>query len=174
MAETLLITKEDIKSFYPIGKNLDNGRVDPHILRAQQSDLKPFLGDALYRDFVTDVAVAKYVTLLDGGEYTNDGHTIFFGGVKPLLASWAYARIQKANPVHVTRGGNVRKETEQSVNLSSAETDAEKTLAESEALRLQSEVYTYLDSNRDTYTLFDVYVTGQNAPKRMSLNITKV
>lgn len=174
MAETLLIKQADILKFYPIGHNVGSKRVDPHILRAQQSDLKPFLGDALYFDFITNVTTTKYVNLLNGVTYENDGHNIFFNGVKPLLASWAYARIEKKNSIFVTRGGNVKKETDQSTQMTNAEIDAEKTSAESEALRLQREVWTFLDQNRTTYPLFDTFVTGQETPRRTSLTITKV
>lgn len=174
MAETALITKSDILSFYPIGKNINSERVDPHILRAQQSELKSFLGDALYFDFVTNVTDAKYVDLLNGVNYENDGHTVFFGGVKPLLASWSYARIEKKNSVFVTRGGNVKKETEESIQMTNNEIDAEKSSSESEAIRLQKEVWVFLDTNRTTYPLFDTFVTGQNRPKKTSMEIKRV
>lgn len=174
MAETALITKADILEFYPIGKNINSERVDPHIIRAQQSELKSFLGDALYYDVVTNPATVPNAKLLNGGEYTNDTHTIFFSGVKALLASWAYARIEKKNSVFVTRGGNVKKETEESIQMTNNEIDAEKSSAESEAIRLQKEVWVFLDTNRTTYPLFETFVTGQNRPKKTSMEIKRV
>ena len=172
MAEALLITKAEILETWHMGKNLNDDRIEPHILRAQQSDLKPFLGDALYYDFVTNVGSAKYVELLNGVEYLYYGKTIFFNGVKPLLAAWSYARIIGNNQVFVGRGGVTSKTTEESEQHPNSLVQQRDRDAQSEAIRLQNEVYNYLDKNRTKYPLFETDIS-QDSPTRMSMRFTK-
>jgi len=173
MAEILLIGKPDILETWWIGKNLDDGRINPHILRAQQSDLKPFLGDALYHDFVTNVVDPKYQELLNGVEYNLQGETIFFNGVKPLLAAWAYARVVGNNQVFTTRGGVTVKDTEESTQHPNTLVQQRDRDAQSEALRLQHEVYNYLNQNRTKYPLYGRGIDQDSATKQ-SMRFTKV
>lgn len=174
MAEALLITKADIQETWHLGKNLNNDRIDPHILRAQQSDLKPFLTDALYRDFITNVGDQKYVDLLNGKEYDYLGQTIFFNGVKPLLAAWAYARIIGNNQVFVGRGGVTSKTTEQSEQHLNSLVQQRDRDAQSEAIRLQQEVFNFLDQNRAVYPLWENSFVPGDSPTRQSMRFTKV
>ena len=73
MIDLLLITRDDIDTFYSMGKNLDEGRINPHIRRAQQNDLKPILGEYLYWDIVNFPDTAANKRLLDGGAYDPKG-----------------------------------------------------------------------------------------------------
>ena len=173
MAETQLITKADILETWHMGKNLNDDRINPNILRAQQSDLKPFLGDALYHDFITNLTDPKYQDLLNGKEYNLDGNTIFFNGVKPLLAAWSYARIIGNNQVFVSRGGVTGKVTENSDAQPNPLVQQRDRDAKSEALRLQYEVYNFLDQNNATY-LFWTKGVSQDSPTYQSMKFTKV
>jgi len=171
--EAQLITKTEILETWHLGKNLNDDRINPHILRAQQSDLKPMLGDALYYDFVTNVADAKYVNLLNGVTYSYQNETIFFNGVKPLLAAWSYARIIGNNQVFVGRGGVTSKTTEESEQHPNSLVQQRDRDAQSEALRLQNEVWHYLDQNRTIYPLYGRGV-DMDSPVRQSMRFTKV
>lgn len=172
--ETLLITPDDIRQYYSLGKNMSGERVEPHILRAQQSDLKPFLGQVLYWDIFDKPTEPKYIELLEGTEYTLEGKTVFFGGINQLLASWAYARVMHNNNDFVTRGGNKSKATPESEAMGNPITQTRMREAESEAIRLQGEAFVFLDENRTVYDLWDKYVTSTDSPTRQSMNITKV
>ena len=63
MAESTIITKDNIRETWSnFDKNLKNDQVDPFILKAQQSDLKPFLGDVLYFDFLENITDSNMLT----------------------------------------------------------------------------------------------------------------
>ena len=173
MAEAALITKTDITKYWHMGKNLNDDRINPHILRAQQAELKPFLGDALYFDFVTNMSEDKYVTLLNGGEYEYQNNTVFFGGAKPLLAAWAYSRIVGNNQIFVGRGGVTMKDTEESTQHPNPLVQQRDRDAQSEAIRLQHELWLFLDQNRTTYPLYGRGVDS-NTPTGESFRFTKV
>ena len=115
MAETTIITKDDIRlTWANFDKNLKDTQVDPFILKAQRSDLKPFLGDALYYDFIENLIDANYIDLLDGVVYAYQGDNIYFNGIKPMLAAYSYARTLKNIDINVGRGAVVSKSSEQS------------------------------------------------------------
>ena len=79
-----IITIQDIKEVRPLAQ-LDPQRVDPYINEAQENDLRPILGDALFYDFITNIDTTKYRELLNGKTYTKNNYSIFFPGVKPML-----------------------------------------------------------------------------------------
>ena len=112
MAETLLISRADIAEKYFLGKNIDDSRIDPHILRAQQSDLKALIGEYLYGDVIDNPTTPANELLLNGGQYNplnKAGSSIYFAGLKDFLVSVTFARIEKHNDTFVTRGGNKNK-----------------------------------------------------------------
>ena len=172
MAETTIISKEDIRSTWAnFDKNFKDEQVDPFILKAQRSDLKPFLGDALYFDFLENITDAKYIDLLDGVVYEYNGHNIYFNGIKPMLAAFSYARTLKNIDINVSRGSVVAKNTEQSEKHENTLIQRRKTEADSEALRLQSELSQFLTTKRNDYPL---WVSNMSASKRTSFRVLKV
>jgi hypothetical protein len=173
MSERILVTRNDIEDFFPIGKNVDNARLLQHVLRAQQSDLKPWIGSELYFQFVENFTDAIYQKLYNGGSYEYQGNNIYFGGIRQLLCSWAYARIYEANTDFVGRGGNTRKETEESTGQEQTITNIRSSEAESEALRLQAEMSRFLDQNSSDYPLWS-RAQNAEAQQRTSMRITKV
>ena len=155
--EQLLIQANDIREFWQLGKNIPDERVSPHILRAQQSDLKPFLGEELYYDFINNLTDQKYQDLLKGKEYINgNGNTVFFSGVKPMLAAYAYARIKKNADDFLTRAGNKYKETTESSIPPHIRNINKAREAESDAIRLQQEVFDFLVFFGETYPLWSM------------------
>jgi hypothetical protein len=174
MAEATIITVADIKVLWSsLDKNFTQAKVDPYILRAQQTELKDLLGPALYYDFVTNITDAKYVDLLNGVEYVYEGHTIFFGGVKPYLAALSYGRILSNINISVGRASVVDKDNEQSAPHDNAIIQTRGREAKSEGLRLQAEVLQFLDQNRDTYTLWQARETASQ-DHETSLKITRI
>lgn len=171
--EALLIDKITLSEYWPLSKNMNNNRVDPHILRAQQKQLKPFLGEALYYDLVTNPETGNYPDLIDGTEYEYGGNTIFFNGLKPLLAAWAYAGMIKENPLHINRAGNKNKDEENSVEIAAATIAIKSNEAKSEAVRLQDETQRFLDTMRANYPLWG---KGHNinTPTKQGVSFTRV
>ncbi len=173
MAETTIITKDNIRETWAnFDKNFKDAQVDPFILKAQRSDLKPFLGDALYFDFVENITDTNYVDLLDGTTYIYQGNTIYFNGIKPMLAAYSYARTLKNIDINVGRGSVVSKDTEQSEKHENSIIYRRHTEAKSEALRLQNELEQFLDTKKTDYPLWRV--NANSVIKRTSFRVLKV
>ena len=170
MAEILLITETDLREFWSVGKNVPKERINPQILRAQQSDLKPFLGGSLYYDFVTNLSDSKYQELLNGKEYEYNGETVFFGGVKPMLAAYSYSRLKRNSSDFLTRAGNKYKQTDESSDIQNKMIMTKAREADSEGIRLQAEVGLFLDSFRDIYPLWKT----EKGVKKASMKISKI
>ena len=171
--ETLLVNIQDIKEFWAIDENINVGRWRPAVIKAQQIDLRPFLGDEFYHDFIVNFTDQKYQDLYNGGSFDYEGRLIYYSGVKQLLCAYSYARIYLANPDFVTRGGNVRKETTESTPQEQNITNGRAQEAESEAIRIQDDVWNFLDQNRNTYPLWRIRAPI-NAPKTTSFRVSKV
>ena len=151
-----IITKSDILALWSqMDKNLKEGKIDPFTLRAQQGDLKPFLGAALYYDFITNLEDANYQTLFNGTEYTYRGNTIFFEGIKPLLCAYSFARISSGINISVGRAAVIEKDNENSTPHSNAIIQTRAREIKSEALRLQDETRQYLSQERASYPLWN-------------------
>ena len=89
------------------------------IKKAQDLDLKPFLGHALYYDFIQNfnsdgtlqtTAPQQYKDLLNGSEYLDQyGHIVLYEGLLPTLVYFTFARFIEADAVHYTATGPVVK-----------------------------------------------------------------
>ena len=156
----LLITKEDIKKYRPIA-DIDYPRLDIYIEEAQQFDLKPMLGDALYYDFInnyTDTDYAKYADyqkLLNGVNYTYSGNTIQFAGVKPLVVYYMLSRFVVQNPVHFTRFGVVQKTQPNSTPISTEQIRLQASELKGIGANYQAELRKYLIQEGSNYPLYD-------------------
>lgn len=150
-----IITIQDIKEVRPLAQ-LDPQRVDPYITEAQENDLRPILGDALFYDFITNIDTTKYRELLNGKTYTKDGYSIFFNGVKPMLCYFALARITQNNSINLTSYGAVQKRVDGSDPIDQRILGALITELRDVANSYQTRVIDFLNDNPTTYTLFNV------------------
>ena len=150
-----IITIQDIKEVRPLAQ-LDSQRVDPYITEAQENDLRPILGDALFYDFITNIETTKYRELLNGKIYTKDGYSVFFLGVKPMLCYFALARIAQNNPINFTSYGMVQKTMQNSEPIDQRILGALVTELRDVANSYQTRLITFLKDNQTTYPLFDV------------------
>lgn len=50
----MLISKQDIKNYVQFTLNIENRIIDPNITDAQEYDLRPFVGDAMYLQLIED------------------------------------------------------------------------------------------------------------------------
>lgn len=82
------------------------------IEEAQLQDIRPSIGSSLYAALLD--APENYDTLLDGGEYEGACGSRSFVGLRTALAYYAWARLVKVSPSHLTRFGYVVKEDEHS------------------------------------------------------------
>lgn len=177
--DTLLITQDDIKLYRPTAE-LDDARINPFILEAQISDLKPVLNAALYHELLkafNDPGHAKhqkYVDLLHGKEYTSNGLVIRFDGIKPMLCYYTLARFVVSNPVHITRFGIVAKTTQQSTPADPAAIRTVVNELRSTAIQYQSELIKFLCDNAADYPLYNQGGGSNNAARRTSFNFFKL
>jgi len=173
-----LINREDLKRVRPTAE-LDEARVQPYIKEAQQYDLRPFLNDALYYDFITkfedqgDPMYEDYKKLLNGTVYTYNGAPIYFPGIAYMLAYFTLARFVIGDPVHYTRFGIMHKLNEFSTPLSPDEIYAESKMLKSNGVAEQTNVKSFLDNNRTIYTLWGFSGVAHSVQKS-ALNIGKI
>ena len=127
----ILIDQLTFQRYEDISANIKPERLKVFITKAQDLDLKPFLGRSLYFDFIKhfnedgtikDDAPQSYKDLLNGSEYLDKrGHIVLYEGLLPTLLYFAFARFIEADAIRYTATGPVQKQTDQSVRLSPAE-----------------------------------------------------
>lgn len=141
---------------------MDDNRIDPYILEAQISDLKPVLNDALYLDFITrifgDTAHAdytKYNELLNGKDWVYRGQPVRFYGVEPVLSYHSLARFAIGSPIVYSRYGLVQKNAPQSETVDMNVIREEVRNLKSVATTFQNDLILFLQQNKTTYPLYD-------------------
>lgn len=171
--EQKLITRSDIGEYFEVGKNLDQSRIDSAIMLAQQNDLEPVLGGALYRDLCEDPDSVNNSLLIQGEDYELNGATIYYRGVRAQLACYAYARLIRKPANMVTRSGVKQKEN---VNSLPVDTTVENQMirdAYSRAKKFERDTVQYLDQNLDTFPLYN-QTQGREYPRKQSFRISRV
>ena len=114
-----LITTETLQRYEDIAVNIKPERIKVFIQKAQELDLKPFLGYILYFDLIKSLeadgtlkedAPQHYKDLVNGCEYLDDnGYVVLYQGLQPVLSYFAFARFIEADSVHYTATGPVTK-----------------------------------------------------------------
>lgn len=142
--------------------NLDQSRVNTYIIEAQENDLRPVLGDALYKDFIDNQSLTKYTELLRGKSYTVNGFAIDFPGVKPMLAYFTLARIVANNQMNITSYGIVQKTVNESQPVEQAGVKALVTELRSVAVSYQNRLIQFLKANTSTYPQYNQTLIAEN------------
>ena len=152
----MLISRSDIQNVIQLSSNLPAVKLDPFISRAQELDLKPQLGAALYKALVDGVAAdtAIYTTLMDGAEYVCGTDTIDFPGITPALAWYSYARYLSDQDSYSTVNGIVIPTAEHSDRLSEKAVTRRISEAREAASHYIDEAHKYLCEKSATYTLY--------------------
>ena len=114
-----IINPATFQAYEDISANVKPERLNVFIKKAQDLDLKPFLGHALYYDLIQnfnpdgsimDSAPQNYKDLLNGSEYLDQyGHVVLFEGLVPTLVYFTFARFIEADAIHYTATGPVVK-----------------------------------------------------------------
>lgn len=160
-----LISLSDIDIRY-MTAGVSSSHFDPYIKEAEELDIRPFLGDALYYALVSDVASSpistKYNELLNGGTYTYSGETIEFKGIKMALQYYAYARYLANHEVVNTKSGQRTKTEEFSSVPSAGATQRRIDQAKSAGREYLESAKRFLDTKSSTYDLWGT--TERNKP----------
>lgn len=126
-----LINQTTFQQYEDITVNIKPERLKVFIKKAQELDLKPFLGHALYYDFLNhfnedgtlqEDTPQPYKDLLNGTEYLDDyGHIVLYEGLAPTMVYFTFARFIENDAVHYTATGPVIKRHENGDALTSPE-----------------------------------------------------
>ena len=152
-----LINITDFTENKYLTQNLDDGDIDPVISEAQEFDIKPVLGAALFYDFMNNLNTTKYLELFNGKVYTPNGsaNPIEFKGLKMVLKYYVYARLLVSNGVKSTNSGFVQKTLENSTVISGTKQTQMIAQTRSGAKAYEDDMRAYLSNYSDIYPLFD-------------------
>ncbi len=122
----ILIDQNTFQRYEDVSVNIKPERLKVFVNKAQDLDLKPFLGYALYYDFIkcfNEDGTIKidspqhYKDLLNGSEYLDkNGHIILYEGLLPTLLYFAFARFIEADAIRYTSSGPIIKHHDNSDN----------------------------------------------------------
>jgi hypothetical protein len=159
MDKRVLVTLHDLKKIRPLA-DLNGSRWEQYAVESQDQDLRPILGDGLYYDFMTKVfdtgatEYADYQLLLNGTNWTDNGQTVYFDGLVPMLSYFTMARFVQNNPINITRYGIVTKTLSQSTPADPAMINSVVNELRSSAITYKNQVDNYLLNNVTTYPLY--------------------
>lgn len=152
---TLLISTTDFANYRHISANIDSAKIEPYIYEAQQFDVRPALGDALYYDLLKHSTETNYSALLDGEDYSAlDGYDRHFDGLKSAIVYFAYARYIESANLHSTPLGFVAKRNDYSTEPSDKTIARQVTAARESAKGYLSDALMYLDAKRSDFPLY--------------------
>ncbi len=151
---TLLITTADIAAIESISLNTDfNKKIRPHIVKAQELDVRPLIGETFWLAIVANPAT--YANLLAPFQYTYNGKLREHPGLKSVIIEYTLARYKSDANIHDTPFGLMQKENPYSSPVS------DKKIARAEAKMISgAEAYwvrvrAYLNRNKSTYPLWE-------------------
>lgn len=125
MSNTLITIEEARKLARPL--LMHEEKVMPFIVEVEQTQIKPALGETLYRDLhdAEKVQDQVYSDLLSGGEYDDCcGKYHTFSGLKVAIAYMVYVKTLMCGDVESTRFGFMQKDGQYSQHISTAQRSA--------------------------------------------------
>lgn len=124
MNQIYLIDHTTFQRYEDISVNIKPDRIKIFVKKAQDLDLKPFLGSILYYDLVkhfdingtiNDNAPQRYKDLFNGAEYLDEkGNVVLYEGLVPALVYFTLARFIENTAVQYTSTGPVIKQHDHS------------------------------------------------------------
>lgn len=151
---TLLIQLSDISAIESISANTDfNKKIRPHIIKAQDLDVRPLLGEQLWLDVLGNIG--NYVNLLNEHTYTYKDKKYQHPGLKAVIVEYTLSRYKPAINIHDTPFGLVEKENPYSTRVSDKTIAREVSRFTSAAETYWLRVKRYLDHHKDTITKWE-------------------
>jgi len=115
MSKALFVTRHDISVFTAANGNVDNDKLLPRILIAQDIHIQNYLGTDLYNKIQADIVgsslIDPYLSLLN--DY-----------IKPMLLHWSMVEYLPYAGVNISNGGIYTKNPENSTALSKEHVDS--------------------------------------------------
>lgn len=169
----ILIDQTTFQRYEDISVNIKPERLKVFVNKAQDLDLKPFLGYALYYDFIKhfnddgtikDDAPQPYKDLLNGNEYLDKhGHIVLYEGLLPTLLYFAFARFIEADSIRYTSSGPVIKTHDNSTSAAPQYITKLVQQQRSVANAHANEVEKFLWDHRDDFPLWRFSSKNKNA-----------
>jgi hypothetical protein len=161
---TYLINNITFQNYEDLSVNIKPERIQVFVKKAQELDLKPFLGYALYYDFIqyfnTDGTLMDntpqcYKDLLNGTEYLDKrGYVVLYEGLMPCLVYFTFARFVEADAIHYTASGPVIKHHDNADPLTPEQVTKLVEQHRSVANAHANEVEKFLRDHRDLFPLW--------------------
>lgn len=159
-SETYLINEDDFTRFKLLSANIGQEVINQAILDAQWLDLRPWMSDAFFFDFISkfddsgDAQFANYQNLLNGSTYTRDGNTVRHKGLIPVVVYFSYGRLLAEVGLSVSKSGVHRKDTAESSRIDGVEMRKHEQEAKAKAMSYLNSAEVFLDEEIDKYPLF--------------------
>ena len=174
-----LITIEDIKAIRAISGVINTDKeIMPFVVEVQDTVIKGTLGEELYADLITtydgegtgNTTPEKYLDLLKGKDYTYNGKTYIFNGLKQIIAYYSYYSFLKQWGVHITNAGLQVKTGDLSLPAEDATRSRMLADVKSKIVYFLEDLKKFLYRNKETY---DLYFTtcGQKLEERGSMTV---
>ena len=149
-----LINIQDVVKYRRIAPDFQQERFDAFLLQIQEINLRQFLGSQLYKlliDAYPDNG-GNYSKLIDGCNYTYNGETINYFGLKPVLVYWWLAIATREGEMFLSDYGAVEfvNNTQQNYEKSKAAERIATSYMQT-AENYLKDVVKYLSDNRSTY-----------------------
>lgn len=166
----LLISPSNFAQYRQLSASIDaSARLEPYIRQAQELDLLPLLGNALFTHIVNNPTTPENTALLDGGPYTHNSQHLTHFGLRAALVFFAYARFIEAQNISITRFGVVYKaNTDVSERIDTATLQHLISQTREQAQAYFNITQQFLEANLGDYPLYK----STNSPQRT--NITPV
>ena len=140
----------------------DPAKFQRAIREAQQFDLRPLLGDALYYELVNNYNPDdsggpddKYLKLVDGEQYQDSqDQTIIFSGLRMVIKYYAYARLISGQQINVTSHSVTRKLSDYSEPVDGKTIAMEVSSARNGAASYWDEAKKYLNAKAADFPLW--------------------
>ena len=157
MAIVLLIEADDIRKFRNVASGVNEEKeIHSFILEAQELDIKPVLGNALYTNLLSNRTSTIYKALLDGGEYTYEAKVYSFMGLKTVIAYFTHSRyILNRNVQDTPFGAMVKGENEYGKATADKEIQRISIQSANSGQSFLDDVMVFLERNKTTYPLYE-------------------
>jgi hypothetical protein len=151
LAETKIITEQEIKNWTDISNNVQSSSLAFAITISQDLYVRTALGEKLYEELVGQVAnntlTALNTTLLNGNDR-------LFRGIKPGLAWWIAYESYTYLHSKISPTGIQSKSTDQATSIDSRSLEIRKNMAKKKAEYYIDQLICYLRDNENDYPLF--------------------
>lgn len=164
MAKKIILKSSDVEQYADISDNYEESRFNVFALRAQETQLRELLGDALYYALINDLDVsgvpqsAPYTTLVNGESYTYDNETVEYFGLKPFLAFHWLAINNREGDIRQADYGNIMYSDNPQDNMtkmSKSQKDEVNASYMSSSVSYRNNIVQYLNEKDDDYPTWE-------------------